>query len=90
MTWEAIEKQWFLYKEMVKANWPKLTDQDVTFIAGNQDRLRKKIQQKYLLTEGEANAEIAYFVGEQEVAHSRANDPLRAAEQPLKGAPRYR
>jgi uncharacterized protein YjbJ (UPF0337 family) len=90
MTWETIEQHWSQFKGVVQSNWPKLSDKDIAFVAGNQDRLRIKVQQQYLLTEGEANGEIAHFLEEQELAQGTVTDPMRAPEQPPKNAPRFR
>jgi uncharacterized protein YjbJ (UPF0337 family) len=47
MDWNRVEGNWKQAKGKVKEQWGKLTDDDLTFIAGKRDQLEGKIQERY-------------------------------------------
>ncbi len=47
MNWDQIEGNWKQLKGKVKQKWGKLTDDDLTEIGGNKDRLIGKLQERY-------------------------------------------
>lgn len=47
MNWDIIEGKWDQLKGSVKAKWGDLTDDELTEIAGNRDRMSGKLQEKY-------------------------------------------
>ena len=44
MNWDQIEVNWMLFKGKVRNNWAKLTDEDVTRIAGRRSELIGRLQ----------------------------------------------
>ena len=52
MDWNRVEGNWKQVKGKVKEQWGKLTDNDLDTIAGKQDQLEGKIQQRYGLANG--------------------------------------
>jgi uncharacterized protein YjbJ (UPF0337 family) len=58
MNWDQIKGNWTQAKGDVKARWGKLTDDDLTFIDGQRDRLVGKLQELYGMTKDEAQREI--------------------------------
>jgi uncharacterized protein YjbJ (UPF0337 family) len=49
MDWNRVEGNWKEMKGKVKEQWGKLTDDDLDVIAGKQDQLEGRIQQRYAL-----------------------------------------
>jgi uncharacterized protein YjbJ (UPF0337 family) len=47
MNWDRIEGSWKEFNGKVKAKWGKLTDDDLTTIAGKREQLEGKLQQRY-------------------------------------------
>ena len=58
MNWDQIEGKWKQMKGTVKQKWGKLTDDDLEVIAGRQDQLAGKIQERYGITKEEAAKQI--------------------------------
>ena len=58
MNWDQIEVNWMLFKGKVRSNWKKLTDEDVTRIAGRRRELRGRLQARYGFAKAEAEREI--------------------------------
>lgn len=47
MNWDQIQGNWKQLTGKVKEKWGKLTDDDLTMIAGKRDQLAGVLQQKY-------------------------------------------
>ena len=47
MNWDQIEGNWKQWTGKVKEKWGKLTDDDMTMIAGRRDQLAGILQQRY-------------------------------------------
>ena len=58
MNWDQVEGKWHQFKGSVKQKWGKLTDDDLDIIAGKQDQLVGKIQERYGITKEEAQKQI--------------------------------
>lgn len=58
MNWDQVEGKWKQMKGSVKKQWGKLTDDDLDVIAGKQEQLAGKIQERYGITREEANKQI--------------------------------
>jgi uncharacterized protein YjbJ (UPF0337 family) len=61
MNWDRIEGGWKQMTGKVKEQWGKLTDDDMTEIAGKRDILLGKIQAKYGLAKDEAERQVDDF-----------------------------
>ena len=59
MNWDRIEGNWKELTGKAKEQWGKLTDDDMTAIAGKRDQLAGKIQQHYGVAKDEADKQIA-------------------------------
>lgn len=68
MNWDQIEGKWKQMSGSVKQRWGKLTDDDLTVIAGKQDQLIGKIQERYGITKEEASKQIREW-SEAETMH---------------------
>lgn len=58
MNWDQMEGKWKQMKGAVKQKWGKLTDDDLDVIAGKQDQLIGKIQERYGITREAAEKEV--------------------------------
>jgi len=47
MNWDQIAGNWTQFTGKVKEQWGKLTDDDLTAIAGKRDQLAGKLQERY-------------------------------------------
>ncbi|MFC3058101.1 CsbD family protein [Paenirhodobacter populi] len=61
MNWDIIEGKWTQLKGSVKSKWGDLTDDDLQQIAGKQEQLSGKLQERYGWTKEEANKQINDF-----------------------------
>ncbi|MDF3606189.1 CsbD family protein [Paracoccus sp. DMF-8] len=61
MNWDIIKGKWTQLTGSVKEKWGELTDDDLTQIEGEQDKLAGKLQEKYGWTKEEANDQINNF-----------------------------
>jgi uncharacterized protein YjbJ (UPF0337 family) len=58
MNWDQVAGNWKQFQGTVKEKWGKLTDDDLTVIAGKRDKLLGKIQEKYGISKEEAEKEF--------------------------------
>jgi uncharacterized protein YjbJ (UPF0337 family) len=58
MNWDRIEGNWKEYKGKVKAQWGKLTDDDITAVQGSREELEGRLQKTYGYAKDKANSEI--------------------------------
>lgn len=61
MNWDVIEGNWMQYKGHVKAQWGKLTNDQISVIAGKRDQLAGQIQESYGVGVTDANQQIDSF-----------------------------
>jgi uncharacterized protein YjbJ (UPF0337 family) len=66
MNWSTMQGNWKEAKGKVKTQWGKLTDDDLTQVEGNKDRLIGVIQQKYGLARDKAEAQLEEFLSADE------------------------
>ncbi len=59
--WDRIEGSWKEMTGKVKEQWGKLTDDDLTVVAGKRDQLAGKIQERYGYAKVKAEHEISAF-----------------------------
>jgi len=62
-----IKGNWNKLKGKAKEMWGKLTDDDLTEIAGKKDQLLGKLQKKYGYTKEEANEKVKEFENNNEI-----------------------
>jgi uncharacterized protein YjbJ (UPF0337 family) len=58
MNWDQIQVNWMLFKGKVSGNWVKLTDEDITRIAGRRSELANRLRARYGFARAEADREI--------------------------------
>ena len=62
MNWDTVKGDWKQFSGKVKAQWGKLTDDELTQINGNREQLEGKIQARYGYAKDEAKQEVdAWF-----------------------------
>ena len=65
MNWDRIEGNWKEFKGHLKEQWGRLTDDELSVIAGSRDQLMGKIQQVYGITKEEAENQISAWQAHQ-------------------------
>ena len=62
MNWDQIKGDWKQFSGKVKAKWGKLTDNDLTTIAGRREQLAGVLQQRYGYAKEHAEKELGEFI----------------------------
>jgi uncharacterized protein YjbJ (UPF0337 family) len=77
MNWDEAAGKWNQFKGSVKEKWGKLTDDDLTVIAGNRDRLIGKLQERYGIAKEAAEQQVKEWkiasTGVEEIPKRRAS-----------------
>jgi len=61
MQWKDVEKKWPEYRDKVQDRWGELTTDELNEIAGSHELLVNKLQEKYGITQLQAERELAEF-----------------------------
>ena len=61
MNWDIVEGKWGQLKGSIKEQWGKLTDDELTEIAGNRDKMAGKLQERYGWTKTEVDEKLNEF-----------------------------
>ena len=59
MNWDRIEGNWKQFTGRVKEQWGKLTDDDLTVVAGRREQLAGMIHERYGVAKDEAERQLA-------------------------------
>ncbi len=62
MNWDVMKGQWNQMTGKIKAKWGKLTDDDLTTIAGKKDQFIGKLQERYGYKKDQAEREVDNFL----------------------------
>jgi uncharacterized protein YjbJ (UPF0337 family) len=62
MSWDVISGNWKQFTGRVKEEWGKLTEDDVTRIAGKRDQLEGALQEKYGYGKDQAQTEVDNWI----------------------------
>ena len=62
MNWDTLEGKWKQSKGKIREKWGKLTDDDLTVIAGKRDQLIGRLQERYGIARDEAERQADAFV----------------------------
>ena len=65
MNWDQIQGDWMQFKNKVRMNWVKLTDEDLTRIGGRRQELSGRLQARYGFARAEAEREIEAWMRSQ-------------------------
>lgn len=66
MNWDQIEGKWDQVRGSVKQKWGKLTDDDLTYMAGSRDRFMGRLQERYGLAKEEAQKQADQWLKAQQ------------------------
>ena len=66
MNWDTIEGNWKQLAGQTKAQWGKLTGDDLREIAGRRDQLAGKIQERYGIAKDEAERQLEEWAAKAE------------------------
>jgi uncharacterized protein YjbJ (UPF0337 family) len=83
MDWTRVEGDWKQMKGRVKERWGKLTDDDLTAIAGRRDQLEGMIQERYGYARERARNEIEDWYRSMESNLAEQIELLRSGMQNL-------
>jgi uncharacterized protein YjbJ (UPF0337 family) len=61
MNWDQISGSWKQVSGKFKEKWGKLTDDDLTTLAGKRDQIAGKLQQHYGYAKAQAEKELDEF-----------------------------
>jgi len=83
MNWDQIEGKWKQSAGVVKQKWGKLTDDDLTVIAGKKDELVGKIQERYGIAKEAAQKQVDEFTRDynSDVNRDREADNVNATNR---------
>jgi uncharacterized protein YjbJ (UPF0337 family) len=59
MNWDRIQGNWKQVSGQAKAQWGKLTDDDLDVVAGRREEMAGKIQERYGVAKEDAHNQIA-------------------------------
>ncbi|SDK79228.1 CsbD family protein [Paracoccus chinensis] len=62
MNWDIIQGRWDQLKGSVKQEWGDLTDDEVTQINGDRDKLSGKLQERYGWAKADADEKMNDFM----------------------------
>jgi uncharacterized protein YjbJ (UPF0337 family) len=65
MNWDQVQINWMHFKDKVRNNWTKLTDEDLTRIGGRRNELIGRLQARYGFAKAEAEREIEAWIRAQ-------------------------
>jgi uncharacterized protein YjbJ (UPF0337 family) len=77
MNWDQIQGNWKLASGKAKEQWGKLTDDDISVVAGRRDQLAGKIQERYGVLKEEAERQIAAWERKAEDGWFKQDSKLR-------------
>jgi uncharacterized protein YjbJ (UPF0337 family) len=76
MNWNWFRLDWVhFFKAEVRDNWHKLTDEDLTRIAGRRTALISRLEARYGFAKAEAEREAEAWMRAQAVRHQRRGGP---------------
>lgn len=61
MNWDTVKGNWHQVKGSVKAEWGRITDDELEQIAGEHEKLVGLIQERYGIARAEAERQIDSF-----------------------------
>jgi len=61
MEWKDVERNWTEYKDRVQDRWDQLTRDELDQIGGSYNDLVGKLQEKYGITQQQAERELDEF-----------------------------
>ena len=78
MNWDQIEGQWQQLTGQLKSQWGKLTDDDLTNVAGKKDQLIGKVQERYGILKDDAEKQVNKWIAKFAPTHGKHEPSLDA------------
>ena len=79
MNWEQMEGKWKQMHGAVKKQWGKLTDDDLTFIAGSKEQFVGRLQERYAIAKEAAQEQADKWLQAQAEPKARTHRSSGAA-----------
>jgi uncharacterized protein YjbJ (UPF0337 family) len=76
---DILKGKWMQMKGSVRSKWGKLTDNDLTEIQGDAERMIGKLQERYGYNREQAEKEINAFMNAQQGQQGQQKQPRRTA-----------
>ncbi len=70
-TKDTLADKWYDLKGLVRQQWTKLTEDDLTLLSGKTGDLARVLQQRYGYGKAQAEIEIRKWVRDQDKAHTK-------------------
>lgn len=64
MTWDEIKNNWKGVSDVIKRTWGKLSEEDLTAIAGRRDQLAERLRERYGYEKVETEERVDRFARE--------------------------
>ena len=61
MNWDTFEGRWTQVRGRIREEWGKLTDDDITVVAGQRDQLIGVLQNRYGIARAELERQVEEF-----------------------------
>jgi uncharacterized protein YjbJ (UPF0337 family) len=82
INWDDVRSHWDEYRDKVKHQWTKLTDDDIRDIRGDRQRLMQALQDRYEITKDKVEKEVTeFFEGSGNWIDQAKQKVLNIAEQ---------
>ena len=75
MNWDQIAGKWEQVKGEAKNKWSKLTDDDLSFVGGQKDKLVGKLQERYGYMKEQAQKDVEEWVNRANARIDNAGKP---------------
>jgi hypothetical protein len=62
MSRNALKKNWFTLTKELKERWPDMTQSDLEYITGREDRLIETVEKRRHVTRPEAEQDVREFL----------------------------
>lgn len=62
MTGHVLKTRWYVLANELKERWPDLTENDLSYILGSEDRLVEVVQKRRHISAKEARADVDFFI----------------------------
>ncbi len=79
MNWDRVEGNWKQITGKVKAQWGKLTDDDLAVVAGRRDQFAGKLQERYGIANEVAERQLERW---ESRVHREWTDTVPAEDKP--------
>jgi uncharacterized protein YjbJ (UPF0337 family) len=79
MNWTQVESKWDQMKGRARSEWGKLTDDDMTNLAGKKDQLLGKIVERYGIAKEQAELQIDRWLERLDQENDNTRDRNRGS-----------